>query len=361
MQNDNSEFPNEFYGSLSEIRRFEGLQSLALSFHPDCAGPDDSRPHTDVEADVEFRFTIMQRVLSVLTDRVMSRNSLQSLSIDCLQGYVDPRIVDKPTFRMLLQGLSSLSLNVVRELDIIDPERSLYYPEIHTFYEQMPTIWLQPALKILTTLSLFGSDFWGWSPKVDFRGLHFPNLKVLALGHFTFSHDWQADWIASHGQTLLELYLDDCPIIHATCTSYSLDQEGYLVPNETKRSNEALHQIPTWTCYGTRWNHLYKKWSKHMQKLLVLKIGTCDGVKQPSLEYRAMSEAQVYLHQYTMFNTNFAPSQWLRCSGDFSNHVYRYSGINSQEADDEALLSLWRQIDVRTGIEPRSRIDDYLE
>lgn len=57
-------------------------------------------------------------------------------------------------------------------------------------------------------------------PGIDFRGLHLPHLRTLALNRMTFTHDWQVDWILSHGATLQALLLDDCPLIHDVWTKY---------------------------------------------------------------------------------------------------------------------------------------------
>ena len=57
---------------------------------------------------------------------------------------------------------------------------------------------------------------WGLYPFVDFRQFGpFPCLESLSLGDWTIAHDWQIDWVLSHGPTLKQLLLDDCPIIPA--------------------------------------------------------------------------------------------------------------------------------------------------
>ena len=355
MQNDNIEFPNEFYGSLFQIQRFEGLQSLVISFHPDCAGPDETEPHVDVEADVEFRFTIFQRILSVIGNLVTQEGSLQSFSVNCLQGYVDPRVVEKPVFVMLLRRLRSLSLHVVREQYSLVPEMSIYYPEIHDFYDQLPNIWLQPASSTLTTLSLYGDDYWGWCPKVEFRDVHFPSLQVLALGNFTFSHDWQPDWIAKHGQTLVELYLDDCPIVFLRNTRNSLDEDGYPIGypigKEMEYQDNGSTSKPVLTKYETRWSHYYKTWSRELRKLSVFEVGSGEWEvhgKRPFLEYHSMTKHPQSFHPYISFNMEWhGPSQWIKPDPVHSMHVWK--------GDNDALEALWHGIDARNGVEPRSR------
>lgn len=64
----------------------------------------------------------------------------------------------------------------------------------------------------LQKLSLYSRMYWGFYPHVKLDGIHFPNLKSLTLGNFSFYEDKQLDWITSHS-TLQELYLNNCPIL----------------------------------------------------------------------------------------------------------------------------------------------------
>lgn len=59
--------------------------------------------------------------------------------------------------------------------------------------------------------------WFGFRPKLDLSQIHFPRLKSLVLGNFTFFQDSQLEWILSHGATLSELSLDDCMILYDLC------------------------------------------------------------------------------------------------------------------------------------------------
>jgi len=54
---------------------------------------------------------------------------------------------------------------------------------------ELPSLWLQPAANNLTTLVLYQTFYFGYSPKLDLRGVHFPHLRTLALGNYVFTHD----------------------------------------------------------------------------------------------------------------------------------------------------------------------------
>jgi len=75
----------------------------------------------------------------------------------------------------------------------------------------------------------------GFFPKLDLRTIHFPQLRTLALGNYTFTHDWQLEWITSHALTLQNLYLDDCPILYQMILFLApKDSEGYYVNPEDR-------------------------------------------------------------------------------------------------------------------------------
>jgi hypothetical protein len=151
----------------------------------------------------------------------------------------------------VLQKLTSLRLNVIHELDEAAPEteievcfyntmlhRSLHSllpqkPEPHEFFTRiLPSIWLKPAMGSLENLSLYSTFYWGAYPRVNLDGVHFPRLKSLSLGHFSFVDDKQLDWILEHSSTLEELYLDDCPIMIALRLLSESDLSNCQIPKD---------------------------------------------------------------------------------------------------------------------------------
>jgi hypothetical protein len=65
--------------------------------------------------------------------------------------------------------------------------------------------------------------------KVDLRPIHILRLQSLALGHYTFFHDPEFDWVVSHQSTLKKLCLDICFILHQIDFAIS----GYLDEEDT--------------------------------------------------------------------------------------------------------------------------------
>ncbi|KAK7937767.1 uncharacterized protein PG986_014635 [Apiospora aurea] len=154
------------------------------------------------------------------------------------------------------------------------------------YFQNLPKVWLPPSIaQNLRVLSLSYDDYWGWTPKMDFRtvnpGVGFPNLKVLSLGCYVFSYKWQVDWIASLGRQngrggLEELYLKDCPIMWEARVHSALDDsitelqtssgEVVQISNEGYPTNQSL-QLPDdlsgliEVSFPLRWSSVLDHWA----------------------------------------------------------------------------------------------------
>lgn len=114
----------------------------------------------------------------------------------------------------------------------------VFQPKFYNFCELVPSTWLCPPLAAnLQVLSLCCRNYFGWVPKLDLRMVNpghasssgLPNLRVLTLKGYVFSHQWQVDWVASLGQDngrggLQELNLDGCPIMWRAMTLSPMDK-----------------------------------------------------------------------------------------------------------------------------------------
>jgi hypothetical protein len=123
----------------------------------------------------------------------------------------------------------------------------------------------------------------GWFPKLDLRSVHFNSLQSLTLGQFIFSHDWQFDWIVSHGPTLRALYLDHCSILHQIGYAHTngLDSEGYFAYDETmdwprSPAVDPAHDAewPIFVNYEIRWHEVFDRFSRELPELHTFKFGT---------------------------------------------------------------------------------------
>lgn len=169
---------------------------------------------------------------------------------------------------------------------------------------------------------------------MDFRAVNpgrgpssgFPQLKVLALGNFTFSHEWQIGWIASLGQNngsggLEELYLDDCPILYKAHQLSPMDESetmlghdedgnmisvsnhGYPIKEVVAHraaggpSNLRLRGLPTQTQeHAIRWFHVFRQWQERMKGLRVFRMGHGVWHTTPADTFNACRSDESFAH-----------------------------------------------------------------
>ncbi|RYP56331.1 hypothetical protein DL771_011950 [Monosporascus sp. 5C6A] len=286
---------------------------------------------------------------------------LRTLTISNLGDHAEERLTASPAFGTVLTSPEFQELKLLVALRHLDPFVALrhldpfganpqaYHDEqVLDFAESLPRTWLAtPLARNLRVLSLYFSDYWGWTPRMDFRLVNpaeggFPNLRVLALGHYVFSHEWQVDWIAGLGAQngrggLQELYLDDCPIMWRARTVGPLDDsvtalqtgasdEGddmsritIAISNEGYPRKDLMAAGTTINTpmvdrdYPLRWHHALRRWTgAAMPALNVFRMGhgDWDGVEAASVHARLWSpppralvserrrfQAQAQLHQ----------------------------------------------------------------
>ncbi|KJK68684.1 hypothetical protein P875_00075797 [Aspergillus parasiticus SU-1] len=239
----------KFVRLFPRLKELPRLRSVVLRFHPDCSEDGDSDvPHT-----LGLRSAVMKEFLSAITALPQLP---RELAIRDLQNVNESNSDEVERIEKVLQNLCSLRLNIANPHNQGNPECDLYHDEIHTFFSALPSFWLKPALQNLEHLTIYSSHYFGYYPKLDLRGVHFPRLRTLALGNYTFVHDSQLDWILSHRDTLTELYLDDCAILWAVAPFDKDKERTYLDPDSyTTHSGLVGHGYAT---YDKRWHHYFK-------------------------------------------------------------------------------------------------------
>ncbi|TDZ62006.1 hypothetical protein CTRI78_v003883 [Colletotrichum trifolii] len=155
----------------------------------------------------------------------------------------------------------------------------------------------------LTVLSLCYDELWGYYPRFDLRkinpgngpGSGFPQLKVLSLMRYCFSHKWQLEWIASLGNCgLEELYLDECVLVTLVwCSvgpapeemSYDYFEDSQRHPIAGSKHGYLPHawrggyEQDTWAPYydsNLRWHQFFDHWRSSMHSLRIFKMGSTD-------------------------------------------------------------------------------------
>lgn len=300
-----TQFSTEMEDAIYLLNKFPNLTHLEIEFSCVCAmiSPHDFS-RTDPEENHEFRTQVLACIFAALNDAEYPTPNLKSLTIKNLQNVNDEMLVRSEDFANVLKRISELRLQIVTEHDSASPERQWDFPEMHTFMEELPKVWLEPARENLTALTIHMDDYWGYVPKCDLRSVYFPRLKRLELGNWTVTHDWQIDWILSHKDTLEELIMDECPVVRCMENFGQLDAEKY--PANPRR---CFGSKVAWR-YGGRWSEIFRKMKEGLPRLKMLKFGAGqwrDGVNFDG-EWRTIG---MHENMYMVFDRGLGPSPWL--------------------------------------------------
>ena len=209
-----------------------------------------------------FRGKILTNLFAGLADRGDNSRKLETLDVVNLPCRSQPDWTNDENLSALLKTLKTLLLRFDYDWANDRPYGgSPRGDEPHEFFTRLPRTWLVPAAPSLTSLALGASKLWGYILKVDFRRVHFPRLKSLAMHNFVFSHDWQLKWILSH-TSLETLCLFRCQILMDAIWSGGIDDEGY----PTTLLEYGMH--PPQGYYTVRsWHEYYSRFSAVLEDL----------------------------------------------------------------------------------------------
>ncbi|RDW73423.1 hypothetical protein BP6252_07330 [Coleophoma cylindrospora] len=354
------ELPEDYENALTSVNQFPNLKGIEMEFSIVCSSPSEENWYLSSAAEsIDFRFEVLKSLISALNSP--QRSGLRSLSLKNLQNFNDERLVNSPDFLATLSSLSELRLKIVTQYIDSSPENNWSLPEMHQFFKELPDVWLKPAAENLESLTIHADTYWGYIPKSDFRSLKFPKLRRLELGNYVFSHDWQLEWILSHGETLEELILDDCPIVSYTYNYGSVDDENYPV-------NPLEDTAESYQCEYTRsWSHFFTNMKEKLPKLKHFKMGSgdwdegknFDGAKWKHIgltHHSKMPDDPYYGDEsYMGFDRGTGPSPWLtlksyaECVDDRETPqaVLEKGSFNAKE-DEDAYQALLDTIQTRS-------------
>ncbi|EEU36180.1 uncharacterized protein NECHADRAFT_87094 [Fusarium vanettenii 77-13-4] len=247
--------------------------------------------------------------------------------------------------------------------------------ELHVSFNTLTSTWLSRSvaqnLKILS-LSCPGG------------GGGFPNLKVLALKKYVFSHQWQIDWFASLG--LEELELDTCAIIYEAKGHIRLSEGTTIVGQDNdgvsiKVSNKD-YPIKNWMnslqrgpvpnhLFPIRWHNILSEWRQSMTTLKSFQI-TAGELYARHESGLGMSFAEAHRQEHEDFRRKLFPQpSGVKVSQDHG--FYYKQPLRYLYFDDMEFWNEWNSWDrsrsedegrgVEDGVEARDKaaLLDFLE
>ncbi|KAK5999729.1 hypothetical protein QM012_005135 [Aureobasidium pullulans] len=276
-----------FLAAMLKAAKFPNLTHAELIFTTQCGGSDwdsDTGPETQ-----EFRFEVLSTFYAGLVEAKklfnLSIKSLQNITPQALTGRASTteEMAFKANFDVVMKRVTQLGLGITIEDYDAEPAHTLTMPEVHDFFAfELSEYWLKPFATQLEYLKIYGNEevYWGFYPACDLP--HFPALRTLILGDYSFTSEKHVKWILSHTDTLEELILDDAIIgVGVTIRETHVDITSQTVVYEKDYSSNPPGCQPKWRGrgstsqywrYSTRWHHLFKRFAQGLPKLKHLAI-----------------------------------------------------------------------------------------
>ncbi|KAJ4363517.1 hypothetical protein N0V83_009812 [Neocucurbitaria cava] len=366
------EFRESFGQAIAILCDFENVDEVVVNFARECAYPDDDPNSTDLSKNVVETKTFRLEVLDFLFTAVRQAEKVKALTIKNLQDYMDKAVFDSEDFAAVRDRLTKLHLQIATEGEEGALEDNIEKPACHQgFGIHLPDIWLKPLASQLTHLSLYGTEcLWGVWPIVDLRQVpSFPQLKSLSLGNFTVAYDWQIEWILSHGPTLQELLLDDCPMIVALKLGESVANTIFPDLPRLMDVSPGTTDVPEWYFKNIdlRWHDIFDRFRIKLLQLQHFSIGSGHWANGTAFEERYQLECHVLNGRYFMFDCGVDQSPWVSMEEGDDGHGFRMgSAENSwvnfrvesadlwvdfpqcRDEDERALVMLLDAVNART-------------
>ncbi|KAK0639180.1 hypothetical protein B0T16DRAFT_462880 [Cercophora newfieldiana] len=304
-----SGFPNLTSVSLRFSKNGSSGSKEPLGYHPD---PGSSHPTGSFRpwpfSQYRESFGLRQPVLQDFFRTLNHPDSkVGDICIDNLQNINDVAFMASAPVTNVLSRIHALRLFIVTEHQHNPTKMNMYLKETHIFMKELRPLWLQPAASNLTTLVLYHSIPFGYLPKLDLRGLEFPNLQTLALGNYTFSHDWQLDWLSSCSPVLKNLFLDN-PIVvfYRVHEDFLEDSDGY--PDFPLPQRPATEYVPPrYKFINLTWSRIFEHLRNNLHTLRHFRIGRSSrtlGELRTPFSHANYDKMNIHLFQerYRQFN-----------------------------------------------------------
>jgi hypothetical protein len=189
----------------------------------------------------------------------------------------------------------------------------------HTFFNvYLSKKWLEPVHRQLTHLSLHCNTYWGIYPQWQPGSLHFPHLQSMSFAQWTLFYDWQVEFITSHGQTLEQLILVNCPIIYAL--SMTPRQSNNLWQQALGGTGRG--KTPTTVTYSDlRWHTVLPELATGLPKLKHFSMGRGPAREfrwgnapfdsDEGFENRYELVSEIDSSRYVLFDTHSGITEWI--------------------------------------------------
>lgn len=146
---------------------------------------------------------------------------------------------------------------------------------------------------------------------MDLSNVFFPHLKTLSLGNFCFFQDEQIDWILKHGDTLEEIYLDDCTILYDFCMLDANMDVSPLPESKLVRRNGDEDDGDWYGSFDKRWHHIFDLFAEKLPNLRHFRIGGSEWYPDVPFEQEKEIKIGLYQNRYMCCYDGTGPSPYM--------------------------------------------------
>ena len=134
-----------------------------------------------------WRHKILDRVFGALAASLDATDlsPITILKIVNLSDLSVNKLVSSEPLRKAMETIKELHIGFCTDYDA---QRRVLMPGFNSFTPHLRSRWLEPISHQLASLDLYSEENWGLVPIFDVKGLHFPLLRNLSLGSYTFAH-----------------------------------------------------------------------------------------------------------------------------------------------------------------------------
>ncbi|KAH6633670.1 hypothetical protein C7974DRAFT_412648 [Boeremia exigua] len=244
--------------------------------------------------------------------KLISRANVNTLTIKHLQDSCRLISLDIAHLPTVPKELHLLITTLTHEPS---PDMDIELRHRHAFFNnRLNAEWLKPMQPELTHLTLHCNTYWGVYPRWQPGDLRFPALKSLAFGKWTIAFDWQIAFITAHAQTLQQLILTDCPILHASRMTPRQHDNAWA----TRLPGTSRGKPPTVNAFcALRWHRVLADFQRSLRKLRHFAMGRgsvgavfwgeADGSVDDAFDARYGLAPRIDGSRYTIFDFGEGP------------------------------------------------------
>jgi len=349
----------EYFGeALAALSKFPNLDSLEITFTPECIGRDHGMWQETAE-EISEREEVLTRIFQAINDRAVDEKNrkIRKLTIINLQNCPTPEFTSSDLFRDVMGQLHELHISVLQEYNEHGPDNDYTKVELRTWPAYFCSHWLEPISKNLKALSIYNkTENWGPFPGFfDPSGISFPRLETLALGYYTLAHDNDFDWVLAI-TSLRKLILHNCMINSWICINNDNMAEWRVRTHDwTPMPDRDVDWQKDFSYAGT-WSQRFDRIAEALPNLVDFRFdyGSSHEAPRYVVTRRNQCAARVFPQRYICFDNGILPTHWPEARFDGDTHSFLDDDFpvnmhqETLESDQKSLEALLQKLKSRS-------------